>query len=227
VTRTHTVPINWRPERATHQRYTVSVSPFRLASNGIKFDFERELTRPGHWFGTSLAVYIASPRNNRYAYGGMGNNHSSFLSSWDSYHRMWGVGSSAMFKNTFSPRGWYFSTGMVAEFFRVGVVGDRYEPYVEEGLTYYHHTSGLETRSYLKPTLQFNIGKHMALSQRIYLDVFGGLGLSYSLHRRAPRSYYDTYYDWYDYQPFSEIGGFAYRGLVFTGGFRVGVLLWK
>ncbi len=222
--------MDWRPEERTHQRYTVSVSPLKLASNGLKFDFEYELPRPGHWFGTSLAVYLAPERRSRYSdfWGSDGNNRAWFNSGWDDYHRMWGLGTSAFFKNTFNRRGWYFSTGLVFEFFRVGVTQDAYMPFAENGLTFYEQGRTVETRSYFKPTAQINIGKHMALSERCYFDLYAGLGISYSLYKRESplkSDYYGGYY--YGYERFSSIGGFAYRGLTPVGGFRFGVLLWK
>lgn len=226
VTRTRTLLIDWRPEEKSYQRYTVSVSPLRLASNGLKFDFEYELPKPGHWFGTSLAIYLAPQHHsNRYYYWNDANDRSWFNSGWDGYNRMWGVGTSAFFKNTFSHRGWYFSAGVVLEFFRVGVMGDTYIPYEEDGLTFYDYDRQLETKSYFKPTAQINIGKHMALSERCYFDLYAGLGLSYAFFKGAGVHYDD--YDYPHYQRFSDMGGFAYRGLTPVGGFRFGVLLWK
>ena len=229
-TRTRTVLIDWRPGERTHQRYTVSVSPLRLASHGLKFDFERELPRPGHWLGTSLVVYLAPPRDTRYFYWDReGNNRGSFNSGFDDYHRMWGIGTSAFFKNTFGRRGWYFSAGVVLELYRVGVTGGTYIPYTEDNLTFYDYGQALEAKSYFKPTAQINIGKHMALSERCYFDLYAGLGISYALykaddrHITRPGEHYHPHYS----RAFTGIGGFAYRGLVPTGGFRFGVLLWK
>ncbi len=225
-TRTRTVLIDWRPGEKTHQRYTVSVSPLRLASHGLKFDFERELPRPGHWLGTSLVVYLAPPRNMRYLYWDHeGNNRASFNSGFDDYHRMWGVGTSVMFKNIFSRRGWYFSTGIVFDFFRVGVMESNYIPYVENGLTFYDYGETLETKSYFKPSAQINIGKHFAISRRCYFDLYAGIGISYALYKNDGRHSYGQDHDWY-HPRFSELGGFAYRGLYPVGGFRFGVLLW-
>jgi hypothetical protein len=228
-TRTHTVKINWAPEETDFQRYTISVSPFRLISNGLKFDFEYELPKPGHWLGTSLTVYAASPRKYRYdTWSGDGNDRWSLNSGWDDYHRMWGLGTSAMFKNTFSSRGWYFSTGITLDFFRVGVLEDRYTPYVEDGLTFYEYGRALETKTYIKPTARVNFGKHMAISRRCYFDVYAGIGFTYALYANDGRhmdNYGGSYYR-HSYRRFSDLGGFAYRGFIPTGGFRFGVLLW-
>ncbi len=231
--RTRTLLINWQPEEKTHQRYTVSVSPLRLASHGLKFDFEMELPKPGHWFGTSLVAYLAPPRNLRYGYWDReGNNRSSFNSGFDDYHRMWGIGSSVMYKNTFSRRGWYFSTGIVFEFYRVGVTTGAFIPYEENRLTFYDYGSALVTKSYFKPTAQINIGKHFAISERCYFDLYAGLGISYALYKRDDRHmagydyrYGPSYHHYY--RRFTDIDGFAYRGLTPVAGFRFGVLLWN
>ncbi len=236
VTRTRSAPIDWRPEENAHRRYTVSVSPLRLISNGLKFDFEYELPRTGHWFGTSLAVYLApqrreSPRN---YWRSDGNDRSWFNSGWDDYHRMWGLGTSAFFKNTFSHRGWYYSAGVVLEFFRVGVTANTYIPYEENGLTFYDYGRELQTKSYFKPTAQITFGKHMALS--CYFDMYVGLGASVALYKNDDRhteNYHDDYYSTgynprrYSWPLFTRLNGFAYRGLTPIAGFRFGVLLWK
>ncbi len=223
VSRTRTLLIDWEPEEKTYQRYTVSVSPLRLISNGLKFDLEYELPKSGHWVGTSLAVYLA-PQRRTSDYGDYwdtdGNDRSWFNSGWDSYHRMWGLGTSAFFKNTFSRHGWYYSAGLVLEFFRVGVTGNIYVPYKEDGLTFYDYGRELRTESYFKPTAQINIGKHIAISERCYFDLYAGLGLSYAFDSTGTdRSRQDHL--------FSLLAGFAYRGLTPVGGFRFGVLLWK
>ncbi|MDR2882856.1 MAG: hypothetical protein LBU98_03670 [Alistipes sp.] len=221
-TQTRTLRIDWRPEQKTHQRYTVAVNPPRLLSSGLRFDFEREMPRPGHWIGTSLSVYFAPALGG--SNSGLYNDRWSLLSSFDSYHRMWGVGTSATYKYIFSRRGWYFATGLMFDFFRVGVATDAFVPYREDGMTYYEYGRALETESYFKPTARFVMGKHMAVSRRCFFDLYGGMGLSYSIYRDGDRHYGYGY----DYDPhFDDMGGFAYRGLTLVGGFRFGVLLWK
>ena len=235
---TRTGPIVWKPEETTRQRYTVSVSPLRMVSNGMKFDFECELLKPGHWLGTSLAVYLAPQRRPGYGdtyWNSDGNDRSWFNSGWGSYHRMWGLGTSAFFKNTFSHRGWYYSAGVVFEFFRVGVTFNTYTPHEVDGLTFYDYGRELETKSYFKPTAQINIGKHMALSERCYFDLYAGLGFSFAFYEKDNRhihrydrdhAHHGNSHPHY-WSLFSGPGGFARRGFTPVGGFRFGVLLWK
>ena len=234
-TRTRTLKIDWRPEQKNYQRYTVSVSPLMVFNNGLKFDFEKELPRSGHWLGTSLSVYFA-PRS-----GGAGaewyNDRSSFNSGFDDYHRMWGVGTSASYKYTFGRRGWYFATGLMLDFFRVGVATRAFVPYQEDGMTYYDYGNAIDTRSYFKPTARFVMGKHMALSRRCFFDLYAGMGISYSIYEEGGHRIDDYYYSdsWSSSvmhygrgrQRFNDVGGFAYRGLTIVTGFRFGVLLWK
>jgi hypothetical protein len=228
--------IDWEPEQQEFRRYTVSVSPLRLIFNGIKFDFEFESPKPGHWFGTSLQVWLAPPRNSRsyYYWDPDGNNRASFNSGWDDYHRMWGLGTSAFYKNTFSHRGWYFSTGLTFDFFRVGVVENTYVPYTEDALEFYEYGNTLETKSYFKPTVQINIGKHMSISERCFFDLYVGVGYSHAFYKHDDRHTYSRYgYDYgygyghRSYNYFTRSSGFAYRGMFPSGGFRFGVLLWK
>jgi hypothetical protein len=227
VRRGYGLKIDWLPSQETPRRYTVSVSPLRLVSNGIKFDFERELPGGGHWFGTSLQVHFAPPASESdfYYWDTDGNDHVWGNSGWDDYHRMWGLGTSAMYKRTFAHRGWYFSTGLVFDFFRVGVMTNDYLPYHEDGLEFYDYGERRDTKSYFKPMVQINIGKHMALSERVYFDLYAGVGYSHAFYKRdnlhLNRRGYTAHHD----RMFTEMSGFAYRGLQPTGGFRVGILL--
>ncbi len=222
-THTHTLKIDWLPEHKNYRRYTVSVSPLRVLSRGVKFDFETELPRPGHWLGTSLSMHFVP------SYDGSdfdsGNGRSSILSSFGHYNRMWSVGTSAIYKYIFSRRGWYLSPGLTFDLFRVGVFVDTFTRYRAEDMTFYHLDRGLDTRTFFKPTARFVIGKHMALSRRCYFDLYGGLGLSYSFHDDDRD--YNRDHDGFGNQNFDGVGGFGYRGLTPVGGFRFGVLLWK
>jgi hypothetical protein len=244
---TRTVKINWKPEENNYRRFTVGVSPLRALSNGIKFDFEMELPRAGHWLGTSLVVYHAPTLDETFDFWGGSNDHHNnrygFVSGFDLYNNMSGVGTSLMYKNVFHRRGWYFQTGLVFDYFEVGVGTDAYVPYKEDGLTFYSEGETVEYKSYYRPDVRFNFGKHMALSRRCFLDLYAGVGISYSIyaddarHSWGKRQYEHVLSDGlssgyresdYHYRPmFDDLGGFAYRGVHFTGGFRFGVLLWK
>ncbi|MDR2891422.1 MAG: hypothetical protein LBV18_07525 [Alistipes sp.] len=217
--------IYWLPEtgavsgEAPARRYIVAVSPFKLVDNGLKFDFEVELPRPGHWFGTSITGYIASPRDSDWVWNDDYNNHSS---GWDDYHSMWGVGTSAVFKNTFHRRGWYYSTGLLVDFFRVKWFESGYFPFEEDGLTFYEWGSGSKTRSYLKPSVQLRFGKHFALGHSAFFDLNAGLAFDYSIYRREAG---DTD-RWGNHDGrFGGFGGFAHRGFTFVAGFRLGFLI--
>lgn len=213
--------INWAPETNDIRRYTITMSPLRLINNGLKFDFEVELPHPGHWFGTSLVGYLAPPRS-RY-WDNDGNNRYPLNAGGNSFHKMWGIGTSAFFKNTFHRRGWYFATGLVVEYFNVGRRESGYFTYREDGLTFYERGDRLINRSYLKPTVQFNFGKHFALSRDFFFDLYVGLAYSYSIRLHSGDGDTDEwgYYD----GPFDGVGGFAYRGVAPVAGFRLGFLL--
>ncbi len=225
-----TIPINWLPETKDVQRYTVAVNPFYLVNSGLKFDFEYELGKPGRWIQTSLIGYIAPHREgSNYWRGGYdGNNRSTFNSGLDYFHNMWGIGTSAMYKHMWHRRGWYFNTGLVLEYYSVGRIEESYTPYVEDGLRFYRTGSSLYKKSFVKPTAQFNIGKHMAISRMCFFDMYIGVGFSYSIYNRGryfgdSENYYGySYYDYY----YHGVYGFARRGFSITGGFRFGVLLW-
>lgn len=226
--------IDWRPEVKDMQRYTVSISPLRLLSGGLKVDFEKELARPGQWIATGLTIYFLPEMYDRNDYLTKGdNNRWGYYSGFEDFQRMWGLGSSVFYKNIFSRRGWYFATGVKIEYFNVGLMVNSYVPYTEEGQTYYDYTRALSCKDYVKPSAEIYIGKHMAVSRRCYFDLYAGLGGTYSIYRNDGR-HLNTAYSYnslnqpatYTYQRFGDINGFAYRGIYPVAGFRFGVLLW-
>jgi hypothetical protein len=129
---------------------------------------------------------------------------------------MWGVGLSVFYKKMFDRRGWYYSAGLTLDYFRVGRSEYGLLPYREDGLVFREEGYGLVQKEYYRPSARFNIGKHIALSRRCFFDLYAGISLSYSIYKR----------DEYDYQDFSRMYGFAYRGInIFHGGVRFGILL--
>lgn len=218
-----TLKINWKPETAkTVQRYTIAINPAPLMNNGLRFDFELELPRPGNWLQIGLTGYFAPERQYRRSYydwyGDSGNNRWGAISGFDDYNRMWGVGVQALYKWMFHRRGWYLNAGLAVEFFRVGRVEDAFLEYREDGLTFWEYGNGLVEHSYVRPSLVFNVGKHIAVSHRCFFDVYGGMSISYSIYDRNE----------YNFDDFSEMYGFARRGInLLNGGVRFGVLLWN
>jgi hypothetical protein len=223
----NTIQINWKPESAKSvQRYTVAVNPTVLANNGLKFDFEMELPRPGNWLQIGVAGYYSPPRNtprhdNYYDFWWRyyEDPYDSYLpaSSWDSFRKMSGGGVSILYKRMLHRRGWYLSTGLAFNYFHVEYTDWGYVPFKEDGLTFYRRGEYPVTQSFFKPTAEFNVGKHFAISHRCFIDLYAGMRLSYSLYKRRSD----------DYQKFDTMYGFAYRGIdIFHGGVRFGVLLW-
>ena len=230
--RTRIIPINWKPDSIIpYKRYTVAIAPLQLINNGFKFDFEGELRhRQGEWLQTSLIAYIAPPRERRYSYyygRSDGNNRWTYNSGGDSYSKMWGVGTSLLFKKMLHRRGWYFSTGIKFEFYSVEANRWGMYPFTEDGLTFYEEGIKRHKQLYFKPTLQFNIGKHFAVSRRCFFDIYVGVSYSYSFYDRKNaivRGSGNYYY--HPYEEFSSMDGFAYRGFSPNLGVRFGVLLW-
>ncbi len=229
-------PINWLPDGkySDIQRYTIAVNPFYLISGGLKFDFEYEL-KTGKWIQTSLIGYYAPDRENENSYwwgDGYGNNRYSFVSGFDNYYSMWGVGASALYKHVWSRRGWYYSTGITLEYFNVKQMRSGYKPYQEEGLAglyFYEASISPYAMSFVKPTATFNFGKHIAIAPVCFLDLYIGVGFSYSIYDQDKHFGHISDYDGeIYYEPeYDGMYGFARRGFVFNAGFRFGVLLWE
>lgn len=215
--------IDWLPRHSEVGRYVVAVNPTMLFDNGLRFDFEYEFPNPGEWLQVGLTGYLAPELKSRYrssydyVYDRGYNNRYGSVSGWDGYNRMWGAGLSVLYKKMFDRSGWYFSAGLVFDYFRVGRMEQGYVDYREDGLTFYREGYILDESSYYRPSARFNVGKHFAVSRRCFFDLYAGISLSYSIYKR----------DEYNYQYYSTMYGFAYRGInAIHGGLRFGVLLW-
>ncbi len=198
--------IDWRPDPAEGElyrqvtsrllrRYTLAVHPFHLIKSGLKFDFEKELREPGQWLQFSVMGY-QSPGNYFF---------------WDEDQRMWGAGAGIGIKSMLSPQGFYFNAALQYNYYNLESPVWRYIATPQDGLVYYERKSVMGHRHYHQPGFALNVGKHMALGQHAFIDLFAGVGYTASLYRGD-----DTRYD--DYL------NFGYRGAYFNLGLRVGVL---
>jgi hypothetical protein len=234
------IPVNWKPDSLpVYKRYTVAVDPMQLINNGFKFDFETELSgrRTGEWMQAGLLMFAAPERKYKdyyyspYYYRELdGNNRESYNSGYETYHKMWGVGLSVLFKKMFHRRGWYFSTGVKLEFYGVTANVKELVSFAEYGNTFYEQGGWLSHRQYFfKPGLQFNLGKHITLTPRCFFDVFLGVSYSYAFYdsgKTIPATRY-SYPQPRTYAKFTRMDGFGYRGFSPNFGARFGVMLWK
>lgn len=220
----------WKPETKTVQRYSVAVHPFHLINNGFRVDFEYELKVPGEWIQIGVLGYAAPHRNPRLFEYRDNNLRATFNSSFDCYDQMWGVGVAAIYKKMWHRRGWYFSTGLLLEYFDVGRTNLGYVPYEEEGLRFYARDTYLQKYSFVKPTIQMNIGKHFAFGKRVFMDIYMGISASYSIYDRDKFKELDYDYKngYYYGRTYGGMYGFARRGInIFNCGIRFGVLFWN
>ena len=92
--------------------------------------------------------------------------------------------------------------------------GYTYVSFEEEGSSYLKREAGVIRADYYKPGFNFNIGKHFALTRNLCFDAYVGVGYAYSFYDSRHRFAFDGT------NPFT----FAYRGLLVSGGFRIGWL---
>jgi hypothetical protein len=218
----NTLKINWKPETAKSiRRYTVAVNPTPLFNNGLRFDFEYELPHPGQWLQVGLTGYYSSPRNTPRYFGW--NDDDEYdrhlpVSSWVGFRKMSGGSVSILYKKMLHRRGWYFSTGLAFNYFRVEYTEWGYKSFEEDGLTFYRRGEYPVRQSFFRPTAEFNIGKQFAITNRCFFDLYAGTRVGYSFYKKRNDGHRQKFHTMY---------GFANRGIdIFHGGVRFGVLLW-
>lgn len=204
--------IDWMPVEQDGRRYTVALRPFYLINSGLKADFEFELRQPGQWLqfeliGRYKGWYDPMPEETHYGW-------ESIEAAKNRFQRMEGGGFGVAFKTFFWPNGWYFSAGVVFNYYGVWYDGYTYVSFEEEGSSYLKREAGVIRADYYKPGFNFNIGKHFALTRNLFFDAYVGVGYAYSFYDSRHRFAFDGT------NPFT----FAYRGLLVSGGFRIGWL---
>ena len=192
---------------ASENRYTIAIRPLYLLNNGIKLDFEFELPRKGSWLQIDGIIRLNTFDDNYYV--------SHCWEAGDNWFtKLNGFGIGAYYKTYFRANGWYYDIGVLLNYYGVDKPGIISENYVEDGLTFLRYDRKMIHWNFVKPSLNFNIGKQFALTQTLFLDVFGGIGYTYSIHSAETYKYFASY----------DPRAFSYSGLYVSGGFRIGIL---
>lgn len=220
-------PIEWKPAVKTEQRYVIGISPLQLFNYGLKVNFEMELNVPGEWVQFELNGHWTPwyDNNSRYYYD---SGWSSFVSGFDSFQRIVGAGIALGYKHIFSSSGWYINPVASFNFYSISYHDYDYvasKPDVD-GFVYYTYERMMRNTKFYKPSFDFNIGKHFALSRSVFLDGYAGLGYSHSFYDGSHNVWYDSYNDHYYEEPLFADGMWAagYRGLRLNFGLRFSVL---
>ncbi len=210
--------VDWRPDRGTRyeqitarqlRRYSLAIHPAHLMKEGLKLDFEMELPEPGRWLQASLMGYSAS-KNGTDQWGNDYPNWGNLASGFEEFAGMWGVGAGIGYKTMFSHRGFYFNAALLYNYYSVDHDATYYLPTIRQDLTYYERKHVVENSRFHQPALSLNVGKHIAFSRNLFMDVFIGTGCMHSIYNGP--------------QVYTDYAAFGYRGAYFNMGLRFGVL---
>ena len=204
----HYRPIDWMKAESDSPRYTIAIRPLYLVNNGLKVDFEMELPNSqGNWIQLDAVIRFKTS-DSRYDY----------ISYWEAgdnwFTSLNGCGIGAYYKSYFRPNGWYYNVGLLLNYYGVEKPGMVESTFIEDGLNFIRYDRKMIRWNFFKPAVNFNIGKHFALTPRLFLDAFAGIGYTYSIHNGDAYKYFNSY----------DPRGFSYRGLYVSGGFRIGIL---
>lgn len=195
-------PIDWEESPDSVNRYAVAIRPFYLVNLGLRADFEFELKGGGQWLQFDMTWRHS------------GWHRNDFLEIPESanaeFNKIDGFGVGVAYKNFFTPNGWYFSAGIVFNYYNVYRYGGMFANIIEDGSLYQKYQIGMVATRYYKPGFNINIGKHMSLTRNLFLDAFIGVGYA--------RSYCEGTNIFDRDNPFTM----AYSGILCSGGFRIG-----
>ena len=204
-------------------KYTLAVQPLFLSNGGLKIDVERRLNSPDDWLYFSVSSYYRGKYDGRYdgrydrKYDG---EHDGRYYGWENFNtnftpvnRFHGYGLEMAYKRYFPRTKAYWSAGLSYTYHNVYYADWVYALFEKDGLIFceYMETEVKQTFNKLLPNVC--VGAMTSLHSRVFLDVYAGIGYSYS--------FYDK-----DKKPFNKsVFEYGYRGIRPLGGIRVGVTL--
>lgn len=231
--------MDWKPAEKKCDRYTIAIHPFTLVNNGLKADFEYELKTPGRWLQFQVAGYIAPQRDGyRYYYHDYDNydyysRRTNPIAGFDYFNKLGGFSIGVGYKHMFTRNGWYFSPALKFSHFSIHFREMGMASFISDGMTFYEPRYVTKKAKYYKPTVSFNVGKHIAFSKHFFMDLYTGLGITYSFYNdNAIQTYYYSSGSSYDELRYSDgMSAIGYSGAQIVGGIRFGFLLrgkpWK
>ena len=188
------------------EKYIIAVQPFLLMNGGLRVDFETRLKNPKSWLQVSLTGYRL-PYYNDDEWGGWENFNSDF----DLFRELKGLGIGGAYKYLLYKDIFYASAGLSYTYFEVTYQGGYYNPYQEDGLTFYEYSRTDRRQYFNKLYSNICVGLQTYLSNALYGDAYIGLGYSYSFYDKEKAAFDDS------------IFGYGRRGLTVAGGVRIGV----
>lgn len=189
-------------------KYTISVHPSYLFSNGLRFDFEKQLGSPNKWLQVTATGYYASDYDSDDGYD---DGWINFNTSFDTpIQALKGAGLGVAYKEFFTKKKTlYYSAGLYYTHYDVKIKEYGYYPFTENGLTFYEGLTKNIDIDYDKINANIVVGVQTSPAQGLFCDFFVGAGYAYSFYNK----------------PYLNKNQFeyGYRGLQIVGGFRMGI----
>lgn len=199
-------------------RFLLSMSPQYVFVNAVRFDLEYNLKNKNQWIGFSPQIYysdIGSFFSNLVDYeldtDYQPSNTYDTLSGFgvEFYHKIF------LLKQPI-PHGFYFNYGITYNFFKLKYNSYIWETYIEDGSEYIAYRSVYQHQSINKLGFNLIIGHQAELSEKLYLDVYTGLGFRYSFHSDDINK---------NQQFNNSVLGYGYTGSLFLLGIKLGIML--
>lgn len=192
------------------RNYTIGLHPSLFIDGGLSLEVEKRLGDTKKWLGVRLTGYSLPYEEPSPHYYWGSREWQTIQSGGEYFNRQSGVGLRLSYKQFFHKEMLYWGGGLNYSYFDITYQSEGYEPFEEDGLTFYRYRAG-DTRQYfnkLNPFLSFGI--QSPLRKRFFIDGFLTLGYSHSFYKSDRKAFDDT------------IFGFGYRGVTLGIGGRVG-----
>ncbi len=187
--------------------------PQYLIKNGVRIDIERKLS-PSHWLRVEPIIYLKD--NYQMDTDGYDSDQEPFINQM--YGAGLGISSVHILYNTLQQKKrvtFYVTYGASYTLFNFNITEKVWKPYTtEDGLTFQHKVPDTYNLRTSKLGADATIGMRKELFKRLFLDIYLGFGLRYSVVN-PPEGFQIPFN--------SNFIDYGYSGTTLVGGVRLGV----
>lgn len=185
--------------------HSLAVQPLYIFNQGVRVDYERQLSSPYHWLQVSGKGY--------YMHRADDAGLLTLLFGDDRIETLSGAGAELNYKYFFlKRRHLYVSAGLSYGYVHTKLHGVDFSGFREDDLTLYRPHYRLQSQDFNRAGFNTFFGIQTSPYRRFFVDVYAGVGYARSFYDRS-RYYPDT----------GNMNGLSYSGPTVTAGVRIGI----
>lgn len=191
------------------KNFSIASEVISFFNAGFNLDFEMRLKGSNNWLNLRLTGHFIPDYSERGYYYDV-NEWKTLYSGSDRFSELSGMGIDFTYKRTFWEDKLYCGAGFGYHYFDVLYWREEYEPFIEDGLTFYEYRQGYRSQYFNKINPFLTIGIRTPLHKGFFIEGFLSPGYTYSFYDKNRKSFDSTMFS------------FGHRGFSLGVGARIG-----